>query len=606
VALTNDSTSYTNIFLLRLDAAGNAWVRQYGNNGATADSVSSIAMDASGSIVMSGNFTGTTTFGSFSLIPQGTGDLYIQKVNSAGTVLWAKRYGGTSAEYLFPIALDNSGNVFIVGYFNGTVDLDGLSLTASSAVVAGYEVFFFKLDGNGIRQFVNQLNLSYFTPSIFPNVNGFTLSPSGTAALQGNITSAYLGAYRFGSKSVRGPYIYTWPSASPWVAVTEGASESVSFQSANGFANSGFQNVALGGGVSTGYGSVALGLGTKANSSGSVALGSYTTSSGSASFATGQSTLSSGSTSTALGSGTWASGQSSLATGTSTRATGNGATAFGEQTIAQAYDSLVLGRYNIAQGTTTSWVATDDLFVIGNGTADTARANAYVVKKNGDANLAGRISATGGSASGNLSTAIGGLSVASGEKSMALGYENTVTGELSYALGWHNEASGQYSTSIGIWNRSQGRGTTSLGEWTWADGWIATALGHVTRASGSESTAFGAYTTASATYATAMGNGTIASGLAATATGQSTVAQSQNEFVVGRFNVAQGSTNTWVTTDNLFTVGNGSSDTARSNAFVIKKNGDSNLSGVLSVTGSVRVPSSGDLSMGEFTSGQAP
>lgn len=64
-------------------------------------------------------------------------------------------------------------------------------------------------------------------------------------------------------------------------------------------------------------------------------------------------------------------------------ATSNSGAVFGNNATVQAYSSFVIGRYNVLQGTLASWVATDDLFLAGNGTGTGSRANAYVLSKDG-------------------------------------------------------------------------------------------------------------------------------------------------------------------------------------------------------------------------------
>lgn len=81
-------------------------------------------------------------------------------------------------------------------------------------------------------------------------------------------------------------------------------------------------------------------------------------------------------------------------------------------------------------------------------------------------------------------------------------------------------------------------------------------------------------------------------------------------LAIGRYNVAQGDPMNWVGTDDLFVIGNGTGDYTDEfdnwfppqphNAFVVKKNGDTMISG------KVLIHPQGDLSMGEFTSGTAP
>ncbi len=51
-------------------------------------------------------------------------DIVISKLDSAVALLWAKRTGRADDDYGNAFAVDDSGNVYITGYFAGTVDFD--------------------------------------------------------------------------------------------------------------------------------------------------------------------------------------------------------------------------------------------------------------------------------------------------------------------------------------------------------------------------------------------------------------------------------------------------------------------------------------------------
>ncbi|MGQ0828845.1 MAG: hypothetical protein ACT4ON_10670, partial [Bacteroidota bacterium] len=118
----------------------------------------------------------------------------------------------------------------------------------------------------------------------------------------------------------------------------------------------------------------------------SAAFGINTKASGIRSFATGSTTTASGTNSSAFGSITTASGITSFAAGSSTIASGEFSTAFGGNTTAQSNNSFVIGRFNYNPGTynTSSWIVTEPLFVIGNGSSAAATSNAMTVLKNGN------------------------------------------------------------------------------------------------------------------------------------------------------------------------------------------------------------------------------
>jgi hypothetical protein len=151
---------------------------------------------------------------------------------------------------------------------------------------------------------------------------------------------------------------------------------------------SGYMSTAMG--VQTtanGEQSTAMGQNTKASGQFSTAMGEYTSASGQASTAMGYLTTASGWYSTAMGTETTAGGQYSTAMGYKTTASGKNSTSMGYYTTAQPYASLVIGQYNVVSGTTTSWVATEPVFVIGNGASSGSPSNALTVLKNGNVGI---------------------------------------------------------------------------------------------------------------------------------------------------------------------------------------------------------------------------
>ncbi|MEO7905438.1 MAG: hypothetical protein ABIT06_00555 [Saprospiraceae bacterium] len=89
--------------------------------------------------------------------------------------------------------------------------------------------------------------------------------------------------------------------------------------------------------------------------------------------------------------GTW-----SFASGFSTKAKGVISTALGMYTSSKAMLSVSIGRFNdeIFSSSPTSWVATDPLFSIGNGTSG-APSNAVVIYKNGNSDFNGHMDIDG-------------------------------------------------------------------------------------------------------------------------------------------------------------------------------------------------------------------
>lgn len=124
------------------------------------------------------------------------------------------------------------------------------------------------------------------------------------------------------------------------------------------------------------------------------------------------------------------------------------------------------------------------------------------------------------------------------------------------------------------------------------------ALGYFARASNYAAVAIGNSATASNSYSAALGYFAIASGQRSAALGYYTTARGFASTVVGQFNAVDApSATTWVSTDPLFIVGNGTGVAADpaavkdSNALTILKNGNATFKGV------VRVAPGGDIPM---------
>jgi uncharacterized membrane protein YqhA len=147
------SAGGADIFIQKLNSAGNfVWAKSMG--GAYWDEGKSITTDASGNIYTTGGFQLTVDFdpgsGTYNLISAAnSNDIFIQKLDSAGNFIWAKRMGGTGSDYVYSITSDASGYIYTSGYFQGTVDFDPGSGTYNLTSAGSYDIFIQKLDAAG-------------------------------------------------------------------------------------------------------------------------------------------------------------------------------------------------------------------------------------------------------------------------------------------------------------------------------------------------------------------------------------------------------------------------------------------------------------------------
>ncbi|MBE7509216.1 MAG: SBBP repeat-containing protein [Bacteroidia bacterium] len=127
------------------------WAKQLG--GAFNDWGNSIAVDNMGNVYTTGTFYGTADFdpgiGVHNLTSVGDWDGFISKFDSSGNFIWAKSFGGMYWDDATAVTLDVSGNVYIVGSFQGTADFNP-GVGVYNLISFGYrDVFVVKLDASG-------------------------------------------------------------------------------------------------------------------------------------------------------------------------------------------------------------------------------------------------------------------------------------------------------------------------------------------------------------------------------------------------------------------------------------------------------------------------
>ena len=118
--------------------------------GVSNDKAYNIAVDSSGNTYITGYFQSTVDFGGGDITSAGAGDIFVLKLNSSGVFQWVKTYGNTNGEQGEDIAVDSSGNVYITGGFRETIDFGGGDVTSAG----NKNIFVLKLNTSGVFQWV--------------------------------------------------------------------------------------------------------------------------------------------------------------------------------------------------------------------------------------------------------------------------------------------------------------------------------------------------------------------------------------------------------------------------------------------------------------------
>jgi hypothetical protein len=162
VAPLTSAGSY-DIFISKLDADGNyVWAGQMG--GAGEDQGRALVLDDTGNVYITGHFylSGVHPAADFDpdplvaapLFSNGGYDVFVSKLRSDGSYVWAKNLGGSSGgsnygDFGRAVAVDKDGHVYTAGYFQGSADFNPGTGTHLLTATGIRDVFVSKLDASG-------------------------------------------------------------------------------------------------------------------------------------------------------------------------------------------------------------------------------------------------------------------------------------------------------------------------------------------------------------------------------------------------------------------------------------------------------------------------
>jgi gliding motility-associated-like protein len=157
------SSAAEDIFITKSDPSGKLiWAKSIGDFRYQAGYA--IALDVNNNIYVTGIFFGTVDFdpgpGVSTLTSAGNEDIFILKLDNNANLIWAKKIGGPSNDFCNAIVLDNGGNIYLNGYFDGTSDFDpgiGVDTLVSHGAT---DIFICKLSNNGNLQWAENIGSS--------------------------------------------------------------------------------------------------------------------------------------------------------------------------------------------------------------------------------------------------------------------------------------------------------------------------------------------------------------------------------------------------------------------------------------------------------------
>jgi outer membrane protein assembly factor BamB len=134
-------------FIQKYDATGALlWTRQLGTSGD--DDLYAVAVDAAGHVVAAG-MTRAALPGQTSA---GASDAFVQKFDAAGGLLWSRQFGTAGEDAAGSVALDGAGNVYVAGAVGGALP--------GQASAGGADPYLRKYDPTGALLWTSQFGSS--------------------------------------------------------------------------------------------------------------------------------------------------------------------------------------------------------------------------------------------------------------------------------------------------------------------------------------------------------------------------------------------------------------------------------------------------------------
>lgn len=174
------SAGNSDVFVARFGSGGShAWSRRFGD--ADIQVATGVAVDPAGNVAVAGTFQGSVDFGGGALTSAGQYDLFLAKLEPAGTHLWSRRFGDAQPQVAVAVAVDALGDVFLAGGLVGSVDFGGGSRTSAGSS----DVFAARFDAAG-----SHLWSARFGDAGYQGAEAIAVDAAGNAVITGALQSS--------------------------------------------------------------------------------------------------------------------------------------------------------------------------------------------------------------------------------------------------------------------------------------------------------------------------------------------------------------------------------------------------------------------------------
>ena len=187
---TLTSAGATDLFISKLDPAGNVlWAKKFGNSGYDLGYNGALGIDNNGNVILGVRFQVSITVGTTNYSSAGAEDIVIIKFDTDGNILWSNKFGGGGKDENQGVTVDALGNSYFTGNFAGTVTFGSTTLTATGTS----DIYILKLSPSGTVLWAKKMNGSGADFGA-----GIEITDDGALY----VTGSFMGTLTFGGFSV--------------------------------------------------------------------------------------------------------------------------------------------------------------------------------------------------------------------------------------------------------------------------------------------------------------------------------------------------------------------------------------------------------------------
>jgi predicted transcriptional regulator len=168
---------FVSLFLSPLSSSAQRfeWLKIYSSSGfSTGDQYLEVSDN---NVYVTGEFQGALSFGSTVLNSGTTRNIYLASYDTLGNFQWAvQNSGGSTFNDIVDIDVDSAGNIYLLGFFNTSIQWGGITLNASNTF-SFREAFIVKFNKQGVSQWIRGI----YSPNAsfsFRGVADLSISPN--------------------------------------------------------------------------------------------------------------------------------------------------------------------------------------------------------------------------------------------------------------------------------------------------------------------------------------------------------------------------------------------------------------------------------------------